>query len=565
MATRQTALDASLPARLIAGLEARPRLVEAGAIVVAVAVFLVSVLPNLADHPVLTDDEAWVMSASYKLAREGVFGSDIFAGFFNADSRYYFNMPAHHLLVAGAFRLVGEGVAEARAVGIGYGIATLVLSYLLARRLYGVIAGLVTLGLLLFLRLSMGFDTGLPLQELAVNLRYDLAPVPFALGGVLVLLGTPSPRRAAIAGALFGVATLMQFYGAFMFPIAIAFLWFEAVPRDQRLKLLGALVGAGALVGLPYAVYIATDYDAFEGQAGTIDRRADFYDPVFYIENLIDEPDRFVGPLAIPFAFLEIPEGEDIFGDNAETVGLEAAPRRPSAKAGILFGLPLALGFAAWRAFKAGSRPDRLLALCLGGLVLQYTFLESTKFLFYWILVVPFLCAGIAGAVLWIFRGRSQSTLHLALAGVTALVLLVVFAEGSVARFNGLRTARAAASYEGLADRLHEQVPPGSRVVGATSLWWGLRDTEYRSYFLFFYLTRDDAGEFRTTISSFLDGFGAEYIVLTRKASNELDDRLSAADKRDWESFMQSRARHITRLEGAVAGGYGYIDIWRVQ
>jgi hypothetical protein len=565
MATGQTALNDSLPARLMAGLEARPRLLEVAAVVVAIAVFLVSVVPNLADHPVLTDDEAWVMSASYKLAREGVFGSDMFAGFFDADSRYYFNMPAHHLLVAGAFRLLGEGVAEARVVGIGYGIPTLVLSYLLARRLYGVVAGVLTLGLLLFLRLSMGFDTGLPLQELAVNLRYDLAPVPFALGGALVLLGKPSPARAAIAGALFGVATLMQFYGAFMFPIAIAFLWLDAVSRGQRLKLVGALVGAGALIGLPYAVYIAADYDAFEGQAGTIDRRADFYDPVFYAQNLIDEPDRFVGPLAIPFAFLEIPAGEDIFGDNAQTVGIEAAPRRPSAKAGILLGLPLALGFAGWRALKAGSRPDRLLALCLGGLVLQYTFLESTKYLFYWILVVPFLCVGIAGAVVWIFRGRSQSSFRFGLAAVTALVLLVVLAEGSVARFNGLRTARAAASYESLATRLHEQVPAGSRVVGATSLWWGLRDTEYRSYFLFFYLTRDDAGEFKTPISAFLDGFGAEYIVLTRKAANELEDRLSPADKRHWDSFMQSRARHVTRLEGPAAGGYGYIDVWRIQ
>ena len=113
--------------------------------------------------------------------------------------------------------------------------------------------------------------------------------------------------------------------------------------------------------------------------------------------------------------------------------------------------------------------------------------------------------------------------------------------------------------------RVHEHVPAGARVVGATSLWWGLRDTDYRSYFLFFYLTRPDAGPFQTTISAFLADFDAEYIVLTRKASNEVADRLSPADRRDWESFLEQRASRVTRLEGPAAGGYGYIDIWRVR
>ncbi len=150
----------------------------------AVLILLLSVLPNLANHPTLTDDEAWVMSASYKLATQGVFGSDMFRGFYNADQHYFFNMPGHHFVVAAAFKLLGAGVVQARLVGVAYGVATIALTYLFARRLYGVPAAVLTLGLLLFLRLNMGFDTGLPLQELASNARYDLAPVPFMLGGV---------------------------------------------------------------------------------------------------------------------------------------------------------------------------------------------------------------------------------------------------------------------------------------------------------------------------------------------------------------------------------------------
>src|SRR5689334_8082411 len=88
-------------------------LVEVSAVAAAIALFLVSVLPNLANHPAVTDDEAWVMSASYKLSRTGVFGSDMFAGFFHAEDHYYFNMPGHHFAIALAFRLIGAGIVQA--------------------------------------------------------------------------------------------------------------------------------------------------------------------------------------------------------------------------------------------------------------------------------------------------------------------------------------------------------------------------------------------------------------------------------------------------------------------
>jgi len=46
---------------------------------------------------------------------------------------------------------------------------------------------------------------------------------------------------------------------------------------------------------------------------------------------------------------------------------------------------------------------------------------------------------------------------------------------------------------------IHESVPPGAKVVGSTSLWWALRDTDYRSYFMFFYVTSPNAGRHRST------------------------------------------------------------------
>src|SRR5439155_25997463 len=137
---------------------------------------------------------------------------DMFRGFSHAARTYCFNMPAHLFAVAAAFKVLGAGVLQARLVGVGYGLATLFFTYFLARRVYGLSAAVVAAVLLLFLRLNMGFDTGLPLQELSASIRYDLAPVPIVLAGFWVLLGGSTLRRAFVAGGLFGLATLFQFY-----------------------------------------------------------------------------------------------------------------------------------------------------------------------------------------------------------------------------------------------------------------------------------------------------------------------------------------------------------------
>src|SRR5215212_5197455 len=106
--------------RLTALAKSHPRIVEGAALAAALAVFLVSILPNLGNHPAVTDDEVWVLSASYKLAKDGVFGSDIFQGFYHADRHYFFNMPAQQFVIAGALKLLGYGIFQARLVSVIY-------------------------------------------------------------------------------------------------------------------------------------------------------------------------------------------------------------------------------------------------------------------------------------------------------------------------------------------------------------------------------------------------------------------------------------------------------------
>ena len=110
--------DEPLTTRLAAFAHSRRLVIEACVLAGAIAILLVSTLPNLANHPTLTDDEMWVFSSAYKLAKHGVFGTDMFGGFFQAESHYYFNMPLHHFVMAGAFKLLGYGIVQARLVGV---------------------------------------------------------------------------------------------------------------------------------------------------------------------------------------------------------------------------------------------------------------------------------------------------------------------------------------------------------------------------------------------------------------------------------------------------------------
>jgi len=93
-----------------------------------------------------------------------------------------------------------------------------------------------------------------------------------------------------------------------------------------------------------------------------------------------------------------------------------------------------------------------------------------------------------------------------------------------------------------------------------------MRDTEFRSYFLFFYLTRPDAGEYKTTIGRFLTDYDPDYLVLTRLAIGELEKHLSPGDYADWQTYMSQHARKLARIEGPVViRAYGFIDIWQLN
>lgn len=155
-----------------------------------VLLYLVTTLPDIGNHPIVGGDEGWIISASAKLAEQGVFGSDLFEGFFGAGEHYYFNLPLHHLFLAGVFEVFGVGLIQARLVSAAFGLLVLGLTYALGRRVGGLWVGVGAAALLVLLRLNLAPFSGLTLADLGATVRYDLIAVPFALGAVLVLVAS---------------------------------------------------------------------------------------------------------------------------------------------------------------------------------------------------------------------------------------------------------------------------------------------------------------------------------------------------------------------------------------
>jgi hypothetical protein len=385
---------------------------------------------------------------------------------------------------------------------------------------------------------------------MARTIRYDLAPVPFTLAGCLLLL-RPTPWRCAGAGALFSVATLMQFYGFFLLPIAAAYLLWDTTPLRTRLRLVGITAVASMVVAAPYGVYVLANYHEFEGQTSTLERRIHFTDPDFYITNIERETKRF------PFQWRD---------------AQEVLTNRPSARLAILFGLPAAAALAGWTALKQRSAGHRLLFLTLAGLPLQFAVLDSPKIYFYWILVMPYLCIGLAGLIvaglrlipplsLQTLRAPLRYGMHAALGGLAVGFLLIVLVEGTYAQVQGARAWDDATDYLSLRSRLDDTVPPESKVLGATALWWTMPETDFRSYYMLFYSTNVRIAEEPTTITAYLDDFGVEYIVLNRTSRMFLR-RLISSDEVELAAYLLKSGERVDYFDDR---SYGFIEVWKID
>lgn len=110
-------------------------------------------LRHLTVLPLVYEDEAWQAATGWKLATQGIFGSDLFAGYHEMEQHYFGFLPLYPFALALLFRFADVGLFQARFVGIACGLLTFALTYSLAQRLYrDTRVGLMTIFVLLCAR-----------------------------------------------------------------------------------------------------------------------------------------------------------------------------------------------------------------------------------------------------------------------------------------------------------------------------------------------------------------------------------------------------------------------------
>ena len=147
------------------------------AVLTVLLVYSVLALNHLAAFPPVGQDEPWIAAAPYKLATRGIYGSDLFAGYYGMDRHDFDHMPLYPLLQAAIFKLFGVGTFQMRILPASLGFAVLLLVVAVGRRLGGAPVGVLAAVLLVALRGAAGGDsaTGILLLDLARINRYDIA------------------------------------------------------------------------------------------------------------------------------------------------------------------------------------------------------------------------------------------------------------------------------------------------------------------------------------------------------------------------------------------------------
>ncbi|MEM7583769.1 MAG: glycosyltransferase family 39 protein [Acidobacteriota bacterium] len=445
--------------------------------------YFAATLPYLGDYPLLDWPQMGIAAPAHKLAAEGVYGNDLFAGYHRSEQRNYEYMPAYPLLVALSYKLFGLGVWQARLVSVLCGWLALLLTFQLGRLLYGVRAGVLAATLLATLRLGLiPGTTGVAVIDFARVIRYDILVPVFVLASCcclvwavqkstvqesavqrsseLGLTALTTPMLGYLAsGLLAGLAALAHVYGAFVLvPLAGVLFWHHGLRMFRSLPVY--LLAAGFVLALlPWIGYVLQDPEAYAGQMSRHQGRFDLLDPSFYWHNLQREVWRYA----------------------AWSGGsLEAAFLQPRVGIWLVLLLVPVSSFLLWRRTTVGEQQaarvfsDRFLLLALPSLALCLALLVALKRYYYTILVWPFLALQLAFLADRMWRGGR------AMRYLVGVVLVLLLAESGAGVLAMHQKARSVTRYEAISSAIAAELPAGGKGLISQPYWLGLTRHGYR-------------------------------------------------------------------------------------
>jgi 4-amino-4-deoxy-L-arabinose transferase-like glycosyltransferase len=487
-------------------------------------------LHNLANFRPISNDEGELIAVGYKLAKHGVLGSDMYAGFYGADQHLLYILPVQHVLEALSFKVFGAGIAQARLVSVLAAVSIVWVVGWLAYRWYGLVAAMLCEFLLVGWQSNLTEAwNGLPLLGVARTARYDVLAVAFAwlsIACLYVTLRRPRPITSMAAGISAGLAALSQFFGSFVLPLLlITALW-----KGQRRSAVWIVGGAG-LVILPWLAFAALYAGDLRGQLVVYADRGDFSRPGFYLENALAEPRRFAHLLTAPAVDFGDPEAIDY-------------PLSPWLL--VLGALP-ALVYVARR----GDRLHLGSLVTFGGLLLL---VDQTKVPLYAILLLPSVCLALAAGWAALLR---MGKFRLPVAALTIGALLTVGWEGIRAYQVDFEQAERVSSYLGIGRQIEADLAPGAAVFGPERWWWALHDHPYLSLRSIWWQWSDgSAPHFADWVTS----TRTQNVIVNVNVRDDIRSFPAPLQAQFW-SFL---ARCATQVDNLVDVNYFEIEVYRI-
>jgi 4-amino-4-deoxy-L-arabinose transferase-like glycosyltransferase len=512
--------------------------------------YALATLPGLGEVPPPGRDEAQITAAAWKLASQGVYGQDMYTGYYRSEAHVVEFMPVYPLLLSLGLRTFGPGPASARLVSVLCGLAALLLTYRLGLRLRDRATGLAAVGVACVLRLSQApSSSGIPFVDLVRQVRFDALVPVLMLAALLAFLAAwerPAPTGFFGSGLLLGLATLTQPYAAALLPaLAVTAAWRS---RGTALRWLG-LVGLGWLVALaPWVAYCLTDLEALRGQqlVNAAGGRFDLARPSFYWDNLLAERFRYA-----PWF------GHALTGFAEPRLGPWL----------VLAGLPAGLLLLASRARHLQALAERgvlCATLAVGGVM---ALLMTEKRPEYALAVLPLGALAVAVALTGAWRaagGRAR--------WVLALLLAAAGIESAIGVAGQLGRSRRAGAYAGFTSALARVVPSGALVMAPHQYWFGFTRHRFRSLDLPFLLSNPLHSDRPLSMQAAMDRVAVEYVVVDRLVERFVfhpqpgDTAILMAQKQAFAATLQQRcAEAVGRVPSAAFPDYGGATLYRCR
>lgn len=410
--------------------------------------------------PQINEDESWIAAPGVEFFETGHFATRVFAGYFGSERHYYDFMPLYSLLDGAAITAFGLSLQTIRSVSLFCATLTLLLTYLVGRRLLGAWHGVLAVLMLASWPIAatgikpyLSLSIGIPIADLGRIGRYDVLVPVLGLASLLAILPTleqnaASAWRLVSAGVLAGFAALTHYYGA-VWIVVLCALIIASHGISAKRRFVYIATGFGIALA-PWVWFIFRDLPMFLVQKQTQAAR--------YGADLSAMPSEL--------ARYGLVWSAAAHGHFASLAWL----------ASVLAGLALLLIVAR----RSDTFGPRTLTLVLGVVLIFFSVLVRRRLFNYLGTVWPLLALTASFALLYSWPARARTAARV----VASLVIVGATAQGVVVYAQLNERSQSASSYTSVCDRITWNLPRSARLL-ALQHWWigvGPRVADYRSF-----------------------------------------------------------------------------------